>query len=155
MKTKLMLTLICGLLFTGLHAQMGLTKNSTTNLVTSDAGIGNLIAQFTDNISSSAFTPEFLKNKKGWLEKATMTNDAKGAAWLLKSLQGGLNNSAFAATWAAKKDQWLAATSSIKTVKDAAGQLNSLSSNINPSMLSSTWNNVKPGWSSAVNSMAK
>ncbi len=164
MKAKLILVISAALLVTVTQAQTTLkpATNTTTNTAVtavkaptpvSAGGIGSLIAKLAKNISPDAKTPEFVKYERGWLQKAEMTTDVRGGAWLLNSLQNGLKTTAFNAEWNKQINEWKVASSNLKTVKDVAGQLDVLSANINPSVMQPSWNKESANFKAGLNSM--
>ena len=153
MKTTVVIVFICLLVLqTNAQGNRQVT-NQTPSQTLNAPNVGSLIARLTTNISPSAFTPEFLKNKKGWEEKAKTVNDPKGASWLLKSLESGLKSSALKAEWVNAKGPWLNAVNSLKTVKDATQPLQALAANMDSSNFEPQWENNKNDWNTALSAI--
>lgn len=144
MKTTILFAMLAAFVSLEINAQ---DINTTTNQISSakstgihamsatPTGLGSMIANFSGKISPAAFTPDFLKNKKGWTEKANATNDPKGAGFLLKTLEAGLKSTAFQNAWAAEKPKWEAKASTIKSPRDVEEALKGLGAGLKPEML--------------------
>jgi uncharacterized protein YidB (DUF937 family) len=121
----------------------------------SQANIGSLIGQLTDNISDDALTDSFKKNKTGFVKNLANVNDAAGAASALQTLQGGLLPTAMDAGWGKVKDKWLKDTKVASSIKSVAGVTSTLESNIGDKFFKGSWANARPAWQAGLSALSK
>ena len=126
-----------------------------TNKATSQANIGSLIGQLTNNISDKSLTDSFKKNKSAFVNKVNNIKDASGASSALQSLQSGILPSAMDAGWAKVKDKWIKDAKTANTLKSVAGVTSTLESNINSSSFKGNWATARPAWQTALSTLAK
>jgi len=168
MKLKLSSTLMFSFAMFAAHAQMSMPGSvtdaektatqsqtvggSTITKVESEAksSVGNLISQFSGQISSSSLTDEFNKGKSAFQKQAGSSDDAKANSGLLQKLQAGIKSTAFTAAWAKIKDKWATEVKGATTNKQLANSLKTLSENIDPKSMSATWEKVKPTFTAAL-----
>jgi hypothetical protein len=129
---------------------------STTAVTTPSAGggIGSLIGQFTNNLSTGALTDEFAKNKGEFVKSANNTNSGSGVSNLLQKVEGGIKPTAFSSGWAAEKSNWLASAKKAVTVKEGAALLSKLEANINPKYFTGEWAKLRPMWQAGLKKLA-
>jgi hypothetical protein len=130
-------------------------KSETTKQVTSQANLGGLVGQLTENLSDKAFTDEFKKKKDDFTKSAGNTKDAAGLSSSLQTLQGGLLPTAMDAGWGAVKGKWIKDAKTANTIKTVAGLTQTLESHISPSAFKGDWVKTRPAWESALGSLAK
>jgi hypothetical protein len=130
-------------------------KSETTKQATSQANLGGLVGQLTENISDKAFTDEFKKKKDDFTKSANNTKDAAGLSSSLQTLQGGLLPTAMDAGWGAVKGKWIKDAKSANTIKTVAGLTQTLESHISPSVFKGEWVKARPAWESALGSLTK
>lgn len=121
----------------------------------SQANIGSLIGQLTDNISDDALTDSFKKNKTGFVKNLANVKDAAGAASALQTLQGGLLPTAMDAGWGKVKDKWLKDTKAANSIKSVAGVTSTLESNIGDKFFKSNWTKARPAWQAGLSALSK
>ena len=178
MKSKLFSTLALSVTILALNAQMSMpsttgiqqdaqksatqtktnvTQTANTTAATAKTNVGTLISQFAGQISPTALTDEFNKNKSSFQTqaKATSATDVKASSGLLQKLEGGIKSSAFDAGWAKVKDKWLTSTKAATTTKQVAGALKTLSENVNPKFLGTGWDKVKPSFNAALDKVSQ
>ncbi len=178
MKSKLFSTLALSATVLALNAQMSMpsttgiqqdaqksavqTKSNATQTVakaetTAKPALGSLISQFSGQISPTALTDDFNKNKSSFetQAKSTPATDVKANAGLLQKLQGGLKSTAFTSGWAAIKDKWQAGVKGATSTKQLAGYAKTLTENVNPKFLGSNWEKIKPTLTSALDKAAQ
>jgi hypothetical protein len=126
-----------------------------TNKATSQANIGSLIGQLTNNVSDNALTDTFKKDKAGFVNNLSKVNDAEGASKALQTLQGGLLPTAMDAGWAKVKDKWLKDAKTANSVKSVAGLASTLESNISVKNFKSSWAQARPTWQAGLNALSK
>ncbi len=123
-------------------------KSATTG------GLGNLVGQFTNNLSTSALTDEFAKGKGEFVKSAGNTNSASGASGMLQKVAGGIKPSAFSSGWAAEKGNWMASVKKAVTVKECATLLSKLEANIDPKYFTGEWAKLRPMWQAGLKKLA-
>lgn len=111
---------------------------------TPTGGVGVLLSQLTQNISSGALTDDFNRAKGSFTTQAQSAKDVKTQSTLLQKLEAGLKSTAFTSGWAAVKTKWLSGVKTANTTSQLAGYLKTLSDNLNTSALSPTWAKIKP-----------
>ena len=140
-----------GALFIGtsLHAQLPADLKTATQDVTSMAGPGKLLTQFTDAIKPTAFLGNWAGEKGGWLAKAGKISSAVSMAQSISSLVGFLKPGAFKSGFNVQSLLQTAATAT--TMSSATGLLKSLEGGLKPETFSDGWAKQKSGWLGALN----
>lgn len=131
------------------------TTNDASKQVTSQADLGGLVGQLTNNLSDKAFTDEFKKKKDSFSKSVSNTKDAAGLSSSLQTLEKGLAPSTMDAGWGAVKGKWVKDAKTANTVKSVAGLTQTLESHISPSVFKGDWAKAKPVWESALGALAK
>jgi hypothetical protein len=126
-----------------------------TNKATSQANIGSLIGQLTNNISDNALTDSFKKNKTGFISSLANVKDAAGASTALQTLQSGLLPTAMNAGWSKIKDKWLKDAKAANSLKSISGVVNTLESNIKGKNFKSGWAQVRSTWQAGLSALSK
>lgn len=128
---------------------------SETATVTDQVNPGSLISTLTNNISDTAFTDSFKKNKGSFLSSISSVKDAAGAGKALQTLQGGLLPSAMIKGWASIKDKWIKDAGTASTLKSFAGSAGILESNISDKFFKSSWIKAHPAWEAGLKALSK
>jgi len=128
---------------------------SETAGVTDQANPGGLISTLTNNISDTAFTDSFKKNKSGFLSSLSNVKDASSAGKALQTLQGGLLPSAMSKGWATIRDKWIKDAGTASTLKSFAGSAGTLESNISDKFFKSSWVKAHPAWEAGLKALSK
>jgi len=131
------------------------TTNEATKQVTSQADLGGLVGQLTNNLSDKAFTNEFKKKKDSFSKSVSNTKDASGLSSSLQTLEKGLAPAAMDAGWGAVKGKWIKDAKTSNTVKSVAGLTQTLESHISPSVFKGDWAKTRPVWESALGALVK
>ena len=128
---------------------------SETGKTISQANVGSLIGQLTNNISDNALTDSFKKSKGDFISKVNNVKDPSGASSALQTLQGGLLPSAMDAGWGSVKNKWVKDAKTASTVKSVAGLAGTLETNISDKYFKGNWAKARPAWQAALGALSK
>jgi len=95
------------------------TTDNATKQVTSQANLGSLVGQLTNNLSDKAFTGEFKKKKDSFTKSVSGYHRCCRISKSLQTLEGGLAPAAMDAGWGAVKGKWIKDAKSATTGKNS------------------------------------
>lgn len=129
--------------------------NKEVNKASSQANIGNLVAQLAGGLADNSLTANFKKDKTAFINKAGTISDPAGGSSALQDLQGGLLPAAMDAGWGAVKDKWVKDAKTASTLKSVAGLAGELESHIKPTSFKGDWAKARPAWQAALSTLSK
>lgn len=115
---------------------------------TGNAGIGNLVSQFTNAVKPSSFTDAWASNKGSFLSNAGKITDAVGVGKSIASLAGFIKPGMFKQGF--NVQNLISTAGTIKTMAQATGLLKSFEGGLKPEALTSSWAGKRSGWLSAL-----
>ena len=145
---KLFLFACVLLVANSMYAQLPDIGKATQD-ISSMAGPGKLLTQFTDAIKPTSFLSSWTGQKSGWLSNAGKISSAVTMAQSISSLVGFLKPGSFKTGF--NVQNLLQTANTVKTMGSATGLLKSLAGGLKPEALSDSWTEQQPGWLSALN----
>lgn len=125
-------------------AQLSVPKAPAGN-----GGIGNLITQFTNQLSPSSFTNEWSGQKGNFISNAGKVTTALNAGKTIASLIGFIKPGMFRQGF--NVQNLLNTANTVNTMSQAAGLLRNLEGGLKPEAYSSGWTQKRSGWLNALN----
>jgi len=116
---------------------------------TGNAGIGNLVSQFTNAVKPASFTDAWAGNKGSFLSNAGKITDAVGVGKSIASLAGFIKPGMFKQGF--NVQNLISTAGTIKTMAQATGLLKSFEGGLKPEAFTSGWAGKRSGWLSALN----
>ena len=148
MKKSFLFACVLFFVANSMYAQLPDIGKATQD-ISSMAGPGKLLTQFTDAIKPTSFLSSWTGQKTGWLSKAGKISSAVSMAQSISSLVGFLKPGSFKTGF--NVQNLLQKANTVKTMGSATGLLKNLAGGLKPEALSDSWAKQEPGWLSALN----